>query len=98
MGLEQRYCAMMPGEPIFIIPKPLPALLCSSAQGTQLHRGKVKVKMGREAISLKKKPPMIPCQEADKNIAAIEDQTDRLLKNPVKPAHKEAVTFQKKDC
>jgi hypothetical protein len=50
----------------------------------------------REAISLKKKLPEFPCQEAEKNIAAIEDQMDRLLGIPVNPAHKEAVTFQRK--
>jgi transposase len=50
----------------------------------------------REAISLKKKLPEFPCQEAEKNIAAIEDQMDRLLGIPVNPAHKEAVTFQRR--
>jgi transposase len=50
----------------------------------------------REAISLKKKLPEFPCQEAKKNITAIEDQMDRLLGIPVNPAHKEAVTFQKR--
>lgn len=41
----------------------------------------------REAISLKKKLPEFPCQEAEKNIAAIEYQMDRLLGIPVNPAH-----------
>jgi len=50
----------------------------------------------REAISLKKKLPEFPCQEAKKNITTIEDQMDRLLGIPVNPAHKEAVTFQKR--
>jgi hypothetical protein len=41
----------------------------------------------REAISLKKKLPEFPCQEAEKKITAIEYQMDRLLGIPVNPAH-----------
>ena len=50
----------------------------------------------REAISLKKKLPEFPCQEAEKNIAAIEGQMDRLVGIPINPNHKEAVSIQKR--
>lgn len=50
----------------------------------------------REAMSLKKKTTEFPSQVAKKNIAAIEDQMDRLLGIPLNPAHKEAVALQKR--
>ena len=50
----------------------------------------------REAMSLKKKLTEFPSQEAKKNIAALEDQMDRLLGIPINPDHKEAVSIQKR--
>jgi hypothetical protein len=47
-------------------------------------------------MSLKKKTTEFPSQVAKKNIAAIEDQMDRLLGIPLNPAHKEAVALQKR--
>jgi len=50
----------------------------------------------RKAISLKKKLTGLPSKTAKENIAAIEEQLDKLLGITVNPTHKEAVTFQKR--